>query len=423
MHQVPVRTAPAVALGFFVMGCLCLLASLFIAWVHPSVAFGDPWRVEVIALGALLAFGCVASFIFAAAYALSPIMATSSLYSDRLALWHLALHGTGMGWLVVFYGGMPVFGTEWTGFQAGILMLITGVVLNIFNLLCTSARYNRWEPEQLTILSALFWLGIIAVLGIVLILARGVSITGHQPIQLLSAHGPMALIGFIWLSLLGFALKLFNMFLVSRKTAGALSWSGWVLINGALMTSVPVLLILDGKGWQVAMTLLALGSILYLLDIIRLWLAADRPFDWALTGAFVGLLSGVAVLLQGIIFAPDTTWILFSAVLGSFSLVMLGLTLRLVPFLVWQLRCVAVVSNVEMPGPQHCVHKGAGIGLSICGCAGVAYFFAGQFTQSAVGAQLGALCMLCAMFWLMYGISPAFKAFIFGIQTSQIKPL
>jgi hypothetical protein len=427
------RTGPAVALGFFVIGILCLIASLGILSIHPQIAGGEPYRTEVVAFAALVSFGFVGSFVFGAAYVISPIMATHRLFSERLAMVHLLFHGVAIGWLLVTYGGMQFLENPRIGFFIGIGLLLVGALVFIFNLLTTASKLNRWEPEQLTLMAALFWLGITAVLGISLLLAPWMPAALHDPMELLQAHAPLALVGFLWLSLLGFSLKLFKLFLVSEKTASVLSWIGWVCVNAALMIFVPVLLhdqAVGGRGVGVtmAMALLCIGSFCYLADIVRLWLAAQRPVNWALTGAFIGLLGGFALLAWALVGMPFTgakdnpseirevTFVFFVVgIFGSFTLTMLGLGMRLIPFLIWQLRCAPLAEHERVPQPADLVGHGAGVGLTICLVAAWIYLAIGQWTQSAVGAQLGAVCLFCGLYWFLWSLRPSLKVFVFGI--------
>jgi len=424
------RTAPAVALGFFAIGLGCLLASLAVLLIHPQVTVGDPYRMEALALGALAVFGFVASFLFGAAYLVSPVMAANSLFSGRLAAGHLVVHAFGLGWLIVVFGGMRFLENPDFALFTGVGILLLGALAHILDLLLTASRLNRWEPEQLTLMAALFWLGVTSVLGLAVLLAPWLPTIWHDPVDLLEAHAPLGLVGFLWLSLLGFALKLFNMFLVSEKSAGGLAWAGWVLVNAALMALVPILLLAGGAGLSVALGLLCLGSLLYLADIVRLWLAARRPLDWALTGAFLGLLTGFGLflwILAGLHYpyeedaggaaVRETTRIFFVVgIFGTFALTMLGLAVRLVPFLVWQLRCAPLAAKRNVPDPRALALPGGGTGMMLCLAAAWAYLAAAQWLEDAAGIQLAAVCLLTGLFWFLWAIKPALKIFVFGIR-------
>lgn len=427
IQQKSVRMAPAVALGFFVIGILCLSASIAILSIHPEILTGEPYRTEVVAFAALVSFGFVGSFVFGAAYVISPVMATSSLFSARLAALHLLLHGGGMGWLVVTYGGMQFLENPESGFFSGIGLLVVGALIHVVNLLSTASQRNRWEPEQLTSLSALFWLGITSGLGIIILLSNWIPAVWQYWLETLKVHAPLGLVGFLWLSMLGFCLKIYSMFLVSEKSAGSLSWIGWIGTNAALLLFVIVLNMNEAAAVSITMALLCLGGVFYIADIVRLWFAAQRPMDWALTGSFIGLIAGFALLLWILISMlfhgslekyeiRDVAFIFFVVgIFGIFTLTMLGLSMRLIPFLIWLLRCAPMIGSADVPQPASLVRQRGGFGLMIClGAAGV-YFAIGQWSQSVIAAQLGTVCLFCGLFWLLWSLLPAFKIFVFGI--------
>lgn len=296
------------------------------------------------------------------------------------------------------------------------------------DLLATASRHNRWEPEQLTLLAALFWLGIGGILASAVLLHNWIPFLTREPIELLEAHAPLGVVGFLWLSLLGFSLKLFNMFLVSEKTAGPLSWIGCALANIALLLLVPVFFYTGGEDLGLVNGLLLAGTVAYLADIVRLWLAARRPIDWALTGAFFGLLTGVALFVWAVLglsfagvgegsgFRGNARGLFVIGVFGTFSITMLALSMRVIPFLVWQIRCAPLAGRRPVPQPKELRHPAASAAVVVCLTAAWLYLAAGQWTSSSAGARLGGLCLLVGLFWFFVTILPALKAFVFGVR-------
>lgn len=112
-------TGPAVSLGFFGIGFFSLCAALGILELHPGITLGDPYRTEALGFAALVGLGFVGSFVFAAAYMVSPVMAGGRLFSDRVAAAHLLLHAVGLGWLIVVFGGMEFLEAPKTDFTRG----------------------------------------------------------------------------------------------------------------------------------------------------------------------------------------------------------------------------------------------------------------------------------------------------------------
>jgi len=177
----------------------------------------------------------------------------------------------------------------------------------------------------------------------------------------------------------------------------------------------------------IAIGLLLLGSLFYLTDIVRIWLAARAPYDWALGGAFAGLVSGLLLLLWVWLGSPmsgteelalnELGRVLFLlGAFGTFAAVIVGLGMHLVPFLVWQIRCAPQVGRREVPPPKALESTGCPAAAVICLTAAWPYLALSQWTSSPVGAQLAALCMAVGLFWFVRSLMPAFRVFVYGIS-------
>jgi len=424
-----VRAAPVVSLGFFVIGILSLIASTAVLGLHPSVAFEDSEQMEFLSFAALIGMGFVGSFVFGAAYLVAPVMGGATLYSERGAHLHLLLHGAGLGCLVIVLGGMNFMENPQAGLAFGLCLVLAGAAIHIANLLATASRFNRWEPEQLTLVSGLFWLGLSALAGGAVLVNNWFPFLETDSMKLLRYHAPLGVVGFLWLSLIGIALKAFNLFLVSEKSAGFLSWIGWALVNLALMALVPFYLIGNEVLPLYATGAIFVGSLFYIGDVVRLWLAARRPIDWALSGSFIGLLTGLVPFVwilagmpgfgveEGGITSNDAARIIFLVgVLGTFAVVLPGLAMRLLPFLVWQIRCAPLVARQSVLPPSALIGRSPAAGAIICLIAGWAYLVAAQWWSSPAGIQIAVVCWAVGLFWFVVSIHPAIRAFVYGVQ-------
>jgi len=425
------RLAPSVALEFFIVGVLSLAATLAILLIHPQIAFGDPYRVEFLAFAALACLGFIGSFAFGSAYVIAPVMGGSSLFNDKLTFYHLMLHGGGLACLILVFGGMDFLEEPIIGLSIGVGIILLGAGIHIINLLATASRRNRWEPEQLTLIAALFWLSMIGVLGAAVIIHHFRPFLEQDPRIFVETYAALGLVGFLWLGLMGCCLKLFNMFLVTDKAPGPLSWIGWVLTNIALMLFVPLHI---GPAphlfYSITIGLLLLGSLFYLADITRIWLGARTPYDWALGGAFAGLVSGLLLVLWVFLGSPmsgseepvfnEIGRVLFLlGAFGTFAAAILGLGMHLVPFLVWQIRCAPQVGRREVPSPKALESAGCPAAAVICLTAAWPYLALSQWTGSPVGAQLAALCLAVGLFWFIRSLMPAFRIFVYGLSLND----
>lgn len=425
------QTSAVTALGFLGISGACLLTCLGILFGFPEVLAGDPLRTEVLALAALAVPGFVASFVFGTFYAVASLLSGNGLWSRPLALLHLATHALGMGWLVAAYGGMPFFERPYLGIAIGGAIILAGVVMLVVNLMLTAARHNRWEPAQLTVVASLFWLLLTGGAALARVLEPHLPWLPAQLRAQMEAFILLGLAGFLWLGLLGAVLKLVSMFTVGDRAPGALSWTGLLFIHLVLFALVPVITSYFTPPLGFVAAGIFLGSLAYFADLARLLATARKRPDAGVMTALAGIAAGMALLLWIALGQPvfaeaeatnafaaarlATVWMIF----GTVTLVALGLGLRLLPFLVWRIRCAPWVGHRGVPSPAELERPGSRLPVAVCLLVGAIYILAGQMAGHPAGTQLGVLCLLVGAGWFIHAIGPAVSVFVLGLQPPQ----
>lgn len=416
------------ALGFYGIGLVCLVVLLGLITASPIVLTGDPYQMNALGLAALGLLGFTASFIFGTYYAVSSLLSGSGLWSRKMASGHFLLHTTAIIWLVACFGGMEFLDQPFQGLVIGGMLFLFGVLLMIFNMVATASRLNLWEPSQITVVSSLFWLGLASLFLLGLVVEQFHPFMSHGPIQLLEIHTLLALAGFLWLGLLGSTLKMLVMFSVSQKSPGTLSWIGCVMMNTVLMLMVPVLL--ASPSWAVPSiaSALFLGSAFYIADILRILAGSRKKIQSGIIASLTGLFVGLLVLLwlalgNQPLFGDDaltvdavrrivTVVVIFGIALPIF----LGTGIRMVPFLIWRIRCMPYVGKYQQPALNTLHYPSSAFVSAICLLVGVAYLIAGQLAANGVGTQLGAITTLVGVWWFVHALYPAGKGFLLGVE-------
>lgn len=422
------QVSSLVALGFYAVGLVSLVAVLGILLGYPQTLAGDPYRLEVLGLGVLAILGFVASFIFGTYYAVSSLLSGTGLWSRKLALWHLLLHVVGLGWMAAAFAGMTFLENPYSSMFIGGMAILAGVLILVLNIVCTASQFNRWEPAQITVMSSLFWLGLASVFVLGLVVERFYPFMGHEPLELARMHGYLAVAGFLWLGVLGASLKLFSMFTVGGRMPGVMSWIGCAVINGALMLTVPVLLFDPPWAYPVLTAIILIGSLFYLGDAVRMFAGASKGVSAGVLGAMAGLVMGLVLLgwlaagTPGVgsaetVLPGETARMMTSlAILGTGALVFLGMGTRVIPFLVWRVRCMPLVGRSEQPAVNSLADARSPSVTVFCLLVGWIYILAGQFSGNAAGTQLGVLCLLVGACWFLHAVRPSLQAFFLGIE-------
>ena len=348
-----VRTpSPMLPLGFLAVATLAfVLAGLALPWLASELA-GHYYHPRILALTHTLTLGWITLTVLGASYQLIPVVLERPLWSERVGRWELALTAAGVIGLV---GHLAV--ASWPGLIWSAALVAAGVGAHVVNTALTMRGLPRWS----------FTAGMLAAgfVGLVLTTAFGAALAvDHVRAFLpgdfyarLHAHVHLALLGWVLPVVLGVSAHVYPMFLLGpRPDRRVVAVQGWGLALG-----VPAVVI----GLLVAPPVATTGALAIAAAVIAhvVWVAglvrtSRRPdFDWALrflvagaTYLSAGAVLGVA-LAFGVIGGPRWALAYGVVVLGGWaSLTIVGMMLKIVPFLVWYRVYAPVAGRMPVPG-------------------------------------------------------------------------
>ena len=148
-------------LAFILVGCWlfslepdgCSRSPLFLSTYH--------YNQQVIALTHLLVLGWICSVVMGAIYQLAPVSLETTLFSEKLAVWHLVFHVVGFTGMVCMF---RVWNVKFVGQFA--VVLAVGVGLFVYNIVRTLCRAPRWNVTATAISSSLLWLSFAVLAGL-----------------------------------------------------------------------------------------------------------------------------------------------------------------------------------------------------------------------------------------------------------------
>jgi hypothetical protein len=415
----PRPTATLVCLGFFALGILSFWAGTATMFRHPEMLFGEPYRPEVLTMVHLMILGWVSSLIFGAGYMILPVMAAVRLWSLRLAWIHLILHAVGMPWMLTGFVLM-----DFAEVGHGGTAVFVGMILFIINLVKTASRFNRWEPAQITFIDALFWLLVTSGLAMGMMVNKYIPIFRLEPQSLIAIHAHLGLIGFLWMILLGASLKLFPMFLISKRNPGVFSWVGCILLNIGLLMIVLTVMTGQESSRNLVIGAILLGSLSYVIDVGRVWLSSQRNKDWGVYSALTGLVFGIvliawawhggmadeSIMAEGL---RGQARIYFAlALFGPFTFAIFGMGTRIIPFLSWQLRYAPRVGREVLPTVRDLVREEGLFPLWVSLVCGWLFLAMGLLSGEVFGVQIGLMLFLVATGWFFYVLLPALRTMV-----------
>jgi hypothetical protein len=296
------------------------------------------YHPRLLALTHVVTLGWITLAIFGATYQLVPVVIERPLWSDRLARWQLP---------GLVAGILGMVGHFWTGRWDG-LAWAAGVVgaaalAHVVNVALSLRGLSRWTFTARSLALALGGLGLTVAFGIALAATHGRPVFSGGPLGAVHAHFHLALLGWIVPVILGVSARVYPMFFV---TADPGRRSARVQLGG-LALGVPAIvagLLEDRPSLTAPGAILVAGALAaHVIWVGQLVRQRQRPrLDWGLRFVLTGtacLVPAAALgLALGFGLAAGPRAALAYAVLalgGWVSLTIIGMMLKIVPFLVW----------------------------------------------------------------------------------------
>jgi hypothetical protein len=331
------RVSPFLPLGYLVCAVVAfVLAAASIPALAPEL-IGHYYHPRLLALTHTVTLGWIALAIMGASYQLIPIALERAIWSERLARWQLAL-------VVVAVGGMVAhfyLGTS-PGLAAAAGVLVIGIGLHLVNVGLSLRGLARWTFTARMIVLGHAGLLLTAIFGLGLALHRVWPFLPFALFPSVHAHMHLALLGWVTPMIFGVAARVYPMFmLVSEPSPESSRVQLWALAIGvpSLVGGLIAAPILIDVG--TVAVLFAIGS--HAIWVLRMARGRRRPrLDWGLRFVLTATVFLVAAAVLGSALAADlasgprVSLAYATLALGGWiSLTIVGMMLKIVPFLVW----------------------------------------------------------------------------------------
>jgi len=397
------------AVAAFVLACLAVPAlarELAGHYYHPRVA----------ALAHTVTLGWITLSIMGASYQLIPIVLERRVWSERLARWQFWILVIGIAGMVPhFYIG------RWPGLLMSAGLVGVGVAMHLVNTALTLRDVERWSFTARFIAMAYAALGLTVLFGLALAADRIWKFLPGSFFGTLHAHIHLALLGFVAPMVIGVAARVYPMFLLAPEPGG---WPERVQFWG-LALGVPGVLagLLDIPSAFLAPGAIAVAAAAaaHLTWVSRMARDRKRPFlDWGLrfvlTGSvFLAAASAVGLALAfGLLSGPHAALAYAELALGGWvSLTIVGMLLKIIPFLVWYRVYSPQAGRAPVPtlaqlgwpaaeGLAYALLTGGVIALAAALAVGDARLIAAAGAMPAAGA----LCFAAAVLRVLRHMAP-----------------
>lgn len=354
-------TSWKVVVPFYVYAALSFLA-LAAALLFSTNAFtGHYFHPRLLAITHMAALGWGTMIILGSGHQLIPVLIDGRLYSEGLARITFWLTAAGIPLLVTAFWN---FQTNWL-MQSGAVLVVAGLLLFAANTMLSIGNSKEAPVQVYFLLTATIWLCLTALVGALLVFNFSYPVFNQSHLHYLRLHAHMGLAGWFLLLIIGVASRLLPMFLVSEYTNTRLLWWIFVLINTALLSFLADVLY-NGISWRlfIYLFMVAAAVLLFAFFCYKAWRhrirkRTEEPVQLSLMAVALLLVplvtAGLLIvqLLSGNRMALRLTLVYGSLVLlGWITAIILGMTFKTLPFIIWNKLYATLSGKAQVPAPK-----------------------------------------------------------------------
>jgi len=401
-------TPPGVVIPFYVYAALSFLWAVCLLCLSPADPYSHYFSPHILAITHAMALGWATMIILGASHQLVPVLTEGKLYSHQLAYLTFALAAVGIPLLVyafyTFNMGLPA--------KAGAILVNGAVLLFLVNVIGSRPAAKSENVHVVFVVTATCWLLIATFAGLLLVYNFTYPILQENSLYYLPLHAHIGIAGWFLLLITGVGSRLIPMFLLSKYTNTKLLWCIYGLVNGALAGFILLFLYFH-------------YSPLYFLPLFCL-LAAIVLFIRYCYGCYkarirrqvdeqvkISLLSVLMMIIPLVLLAAAIGFLLtavenaslvliygFSVFFGWLTAIILGMTFKTLPFIVWNKLYHVQAGTGKTPNPKDLFSSRLFNLMALSYLLGFLLFVAGMLAANSYIIRTGSvLLLLCAFLY------------------------
>lgn len=404
-------TSHKVVIPFYAYAALSFLIATILLFLSDQDFTGHYFHPHILAITHLMALGWATMIIFGASHQLVPVLIESDLHSNTLAYASFALAGLGIPLLVY---GFFAFNLGWPT-QVGGSLVLGAILAFIANIAISISKSKRENVHAVFVFTSTIWLLLTVSLGLALLFNFTSSVLTRNSLYYLSLHAHLGVVGWFLLLVLGVGSRLIPMFLISKYSNPRLLWVVFLLVNAALITfSLLFLFHPDADLQHIPAVLVSIALLLFAFYNRqaykqRIRRKVDDQMKVSLLAVALLLVPSIVllVLLCALMLTTGERADLvllygFTIFFGWLTAIILGMTFKTLPFIVWNKVYRHRAALGKMPSPKDLFNHRVYKVMALLYLAGFVLFACGILLPSPVLLKVGSLALLataCLYTW------------------------
>lgn len=391
-----------IVLPFYLYASIAFMIACIMLFFSSDSFNQNHFSPKLLAITHTMALGWATMIIMGASHQLVPVLIENKIYSNKLALISFYLLVIGLPLLIY---GFLTFNmgevSKWGG-----RLIVLSIISYVINLSVSIYKSKAENIHILFVFIASLWLLLTALFGLALIYNFTSNLLPNDSLMYLPMHAHAGIVGWFLLIIIGVGSRLIPMFLISKYQNTKLLKTILVLINAAML-----LYILSYNGSLSIYTIIsAICIIISILLFIyycrkafltRIKKKIDNQIKVSLLSVFI--MSVPIIILSIIIWlnyqskSNNNNLVItygFIIFFGWITAIILGMTFKTLPFIIWNKIYKIQSANQKYPNPNELYSQSIFKAMSIFYVISIVIFSAGILLNFRWMLQIAALLFI-----------------------------
>jgi hypothetical protein len=397
------NTSYKVVLPFYLYAALSFLAATIFLLSSTQAFTGHYFHPHILAITHTMALGWGTMIILGASHQLVPVLIESKLFSNVLAYISFIFAAIGIPLLVY---GFYVFNMGWPALWGGCFVVLA-ILAYLINIAISISKSKHESIHAVFVFTATSWLLLTTILGLAQVHNFTAMLLPESSLHYLTLHAHAGIIGWFLLLIIGVASRLIPLFLISKYNNVKLLWWIFGLINAALLLFIALFFYPDNKALlfiPVLAVFIAISLFIYYCYQAykqRIRKQVDEQMKLSLLSVAM-LVLPVLLLIIVIIFLITTSGEKLNLILsygflifyGWITAIILGMTFKTLPFIVWNKVYHHRSGLGKTPNPKDLFSNGIFKSMVIFYLTGFILFASGIILPNNILLKAGAILLV-----------------------------
>ncbi len=421
MAEINIGKAPSnrAVLPFYASGALVFVLLCGAIVFSPEVFTQFYFSPRLLSIVHLAALGWGTMLIFGAGYQLLPVICEQNLFSEKLAA--ISWYSLSLGVLLLVCGFWHSF-LGWLLLGGGSLVVLSALLYSI-NALKTTEIFSKYSVQKLFIVGSAFWLVFTTSLGLLLAINLIHPFFSSNHLEILKLHAHAGLAGWFLQLISGISTKLVPMFLLGKSNK-----DNWLERSFLFQNLGLIAFLIDGYFFGLSSYRIFVYLLLVVLGVVW-WLRylydayqkrLRKKIEVLMRHSFLSFLCLVlALALVPVVYlAKGNQWAMLYGTLlfmGWISSLILGMTFKTLPFIIWNNQYKHFSGKVKVPLPKDLFNEKLTLWQFWLFVVALLSFAIAIVIQNTI------IIRLASILWLLLAILYCINVFILLLHKSKIK--